>query len=344
MNTNQRPGFWRRFWRALIRLLAIVATLAILAAIGVGGYFGFTELQRSFSTVQVQMDAMDQSVELLRSDVNNLMGDDPVQLSQMSAIEADMSRLDIRVSTLETALAEDIAQQQVVLDALTADLETAVSTGNTLTSDVATLNSALTALQGDINENGSQIDALGGQIDEAQTSIIQLDEQQAILMATPEPSLTETQQILVLFRMWEMISRARFRLLENNIGLAAEDIEAAIRTVDVLLNFQPDAASMQTVQSRLLLAFSNLPDSPDLAAADLEIAWDELDAVFETQVLSGLDTAVFESDESELTLPQSTEEEVVETPTTSAEEETTPTPEATPEATAEPSPTPTPTP
>ena len=125
MNTNQRPGFGRRFWRAFIRLLAIVATLAILVALGVGGYFGFMELQRSFDTVQVQMNAMDRSVELLRSDVNTLMEDDPAQLSQMSSITADMSRLDIRTTNLETALAEELAQQQVVLDALRTELETA---------------------------------------------------------------------------------------------------------------------------------------------------------------------------------------------------------------------------
>lgn len=355
MNTNQRPGFGQRFWRAFIRLLAIVATLAILVAIGIGGYFGFMELQRSFDTVQVQMNAMDQSMELLRSDVNELMGDDPEQLSQISSIEADTGRLDIRVTNLEAALADDITQQQVVLATLTAELETAVSTSETVTSDIAALNAALTALQSDINENGSQIDALGGQIDGAKTSIALLNEQQAILLATPEPTpeLSETDRVLILFRMWELISRARFRLLENNIGLATEDIESAIRTVDLLLAIQPEAESMQKVQARLLLAFSNLPDSPDLAATDLETAWDELDVIFEEQVFGDLETAV-----STENLSVSDEPEVTptETPTASEEEESTPTPapeatttpeateEPTPEVTEEPTPTPTATP
>ncbi len=332
MNTN-RPGFGRRFWRAFIRFLAIVATLAMLVALGVGGYFGFMELRRSFDTVQVQMNAMDRSVELLRSDVNTLMGDDPQQISQMASIEADMSRLDIRVTNLETALADDMAQQQVVLDALTAELETAVSTGSTLTSDVAALNTALTALQSDINENGSQIDSLGGQIDEAQTSIALLNEQQAILLATPEPGteLSETDRLLILFRLWELISRARFRLLENNSGLATSDIESAVRTVDLLLALQPEAESMQKVQARLLLAFGNLPDSPELATSDLEAAWDELDAIFAEQVLSDLDADV------------STEALAV---SEDVESTLTPTPEATttPPATEEPAPTPTATP
>ena len=153
------------------------------------------------------------------------------------------------------------------------------------------------------------------------------------MLATPEPGteLSETDRVLILFRMWELISRARFRLLENNIGLASEDIEAAIRTVDLLLALQPEAESMQKVQARLLLAFGNLPDSPDLATSDLEIAWDELDAIFAEQVLSDLGTAV--STEA-LTISV----EATSTPTLAPEATTTPA------ATEEPAPTPTATP
>lgn len=336
MTTTQRPGFGRRFWRALIRLLAIVTTLAILAAMGVGGYLGFMELQRSFDTVRVRMDAMDRTVELLRSDVNGLMGEGPEQISQAAAMKSDIGRLDIRVTNLETGLAEDLAQQQTVLETLTTDVETAVTTGNTLTGDVAALNSALTALQSDINENGSQIDALGGEIDGLRagvealdTSIVTLNEQQAALVTGEEDGeLNATQRTLALFRVWELITRARLRLLENNAGLASTDIETAIRIVDALVVLDPDAEALQMVQARLVLAFGNLPDNPELAMSDLEAAWGELDALFAAELMVGVETAVPAAEAS-----ASAGEDVAATET--------PVPETTPTATETPVPTPT---
>ena len=332
MNANQRPGFWRRLWRAL---WVTVLVLVILAAVGVGGYFGSRELLRAYSNIQARMDAQEQTIALMRSDVNALMGDDPEQLQQSASMGADISRLDIQVTNLESALNSELAQQQADLDDLTTGLETAVSSADALAADLATLNSALTALQGDINANGSRIDALGGEIDGLRAnvdtldgSVVALNEQQTAMLAETDAA-PDVQRTLSLFRVWELITRARLRLLENNVGLAGDDIETAIRTVDLLVTLEPDSEPLQMVQARLVLAFGNLPDAPDLAVTDLETAWDELDGIFENELLVGAETAVTVEDaavEAATETPPATDETPTPAATSAPEETPTPTP------------------
>ncbi|MCP5101118.1 MAG: hypothetical protein GY943_36675 [Chloroflexi bacterium] len=347
MSADTRPGFTRRFWRAFIRTLAIVMALVLLAAIAVGGYFGFMDLQRSFDNVAVRMDAMDQTTDLLRDDVNAIMGENPEQQSRtVSALSENLQSLETRVSTIQSELASDIETQQTVLETLTTDLEAASTTGTSLTDDVALLNTALTALQGDINENGSRIDELGGEIDGVSASVTALDnslitvnEQQAAL-TTAQSETPEVQKTLALFRVWELITRARFRLLENNIGLATADIETAVRTIDVLVKADPDNEGVAAVQARLALAFVSLPDDVETAVTDLETAWDELDAIFAEDIFAAFGTeaevvgeeleAASEEEAEPTTEAEPTEEAPAATATTEPEVTATPEPTATP--------------
>jgi hypothetical protein len=331
MSVNNRPGFTRRFWRALIRLLAVLAGLALLAAAAAGGYFGFLELQRSFDNVATRMDATDRAVALLRDDVNGIMGEDPeAQARRLTALSGDLESLDARVTTVQADLAEDIEAQQGALEILTAELETADNNRSALTNDVALLNSALTALQGDINANGSRIDELGGEVDTLNDSVVALDttlllinEQQAAL-STAQSLPPDVQRTLALFRIWELITQARFRMSENNIGSATADIEAADRILNLLVDAEPDNVGLAAVQSRLALAFVRLPEDPETATDHLESAWDELDAIFSDEVFAALDGDV-ELIEGEVEAVGE-EDSTVEPPTATPTPEPTPTP------------------
>jgi hypothetical protein len=88
-------------------------------------------------------------------------------------------------------------------------------------------------------------------------------------------------QALSLFRAWEMVYRARLRLLEQNFGLAAEDVATAQALVAALAaaDGAAETESLAEVQERLELAADNLPNDPDTAERDLETAWEMLDAI-----------------------------------------------------------------
>ncbi len=290
MSENRQPGFWKRLGLAIVKTFFFVL---IVGGIGVGAYFGFRELRRSFDAMANRIDANEQTVALIRSDVNNIMGENPEEQSrQVVDLNDDLASLGQNVTDLQEVLSNDLLAQQAALDSLSQDVAAVTSGNGSLSNDVAALNSGLTALQGDITENGRHIDELGGDLDNVQTTVDTLDASVAILnteQTSLQASLAEQDsvsedldlpQTLGLFRVWELITRARLRLLENNVGLAMEDIETAVRTIDALVVADPEAEGLKMVQARLALAFIGLPDNPATAATDLEAAWDELDIIF----------------------------------------------------------------
>ena len=95
-------------------------------------------------------------------------------------------------------------------------------------------------------------------------------------------ALEQFQQTLTLFRAWELLSRARLRLAEANFGLAMADVadaQALLTTVAMPVAEGEEAASLDSLQQRLTLVLTSLPDDPTTATADLELAWEQLDAV-----------------------------------------------------------------
>ena len=115
----------------------------------------------------------------------------------------------------------------------------------------------------------------------------------AIIFAERHADLAEElagwRRAVALFRAWEMIGRARLRLLENNLGLAATDIELAIVALDDLIEGESDQPSedLIPIRERLVLAGVSLPDQPAATARDLETAWEALDAIVAEAVGQG---------------------------------------------------------
>lgn len=318
-NNSSQKSFGQRLWSALIRLLALITFLLLIGAITAGGIIGFIEIQRLAN----QVDATGQRVGLLRSDVDTLMAGNPDQDAQLVTLQTTISALESRLAVAEESLVADLTSQQEMLNTLVDVAEANSNQAGTLETNLMALNDALVALQQDINENGRQIDALGGEIDGVETAVLTLD--QAVIdineQLADDEALSQVEEAIALFRVWELISRARLRLLENNVGLAANDVESSIRTIDGLLALETavDPDGLQMVQARLALAFASLPNNPSMANADLESAWDELDALFSATYLADLavETSILDSTAT----PESTPETATPTPTS------TPTPE-----------------
>ena len=268
---------------------------------------------------------MSRRLSLMRSDVNFLMEETPSQ-REVELLESTIASLEAEVALLQNDVVADIDKQQAVLGILTETVSNNSDQYGTLEANITTLGNALGAIQGDIVDNGSRIDSLGGEVDSVQTAVFDLDtavgdlgtemiamEEEAMAMIEEINSQETLQETLALFRVWELITRARLRLLESNIGLARADITAAVQTIEALLaleNGQITTEKLEMLQGRLALAFINLPDNPDLAAADLESAWDELDLIFTKDILAGISilpetdaveesSAAEESDEAE---------------------------------------------
>jgi hypothetical protein len=114
------------------------------------------------------------------------------------------------------------------------------------------------ALKGDLGNTAAEVQALQG------------------LLSGSEAPLQELDRRLQLIRVMELMTRARWWLIQNNLGLASEDAQAAVAAMESIMQTSPDSqrATLQPIVDRLKLVLLDLPGSPVVAADDLEIAWD----------------------------------------------------------------------
>jgi chromosome segregation ATPase len=290
--TQQQSGSVRGFLRALVRT---VLTLAIIAGVIAAGWFLFQELQRSFGAVNGRMDSQAEQVAALQSQLN-------AQAGQLQDVRATVGGLDDNLAgnlqTLQQEVAQNKSDQEVALAGLSAqfdglgeEVDGLAAGADEMAGSLATLGEGQSALQQDLITLNSDMDAQGGEFDAllaefeaVQTNERALADQVAafeVQLNTADPA--GLRQSVAIFRIWQMVARARLRLAEHNLGLAAEDVQLAQAAAALLLEDapQPLAEQLQPVNERLQMAADNLPDEPVTAANDLDIAWQELDGILE---------------------------------------------------------------
>jgi hypothetical protein len=291
----------------------LLIIMAFIFAFTGGSALGLTELQRSFASLETKVSANEANLNSLREFVNaEFERGDPEQQVAIDGLRRDVDGLDNELTAVQEQLAADIARQSEQLTALETALTTAQTTAATQGAAIATQEDALQALQGDSIAHGLLLDGLGGDMDALRLDLTAVNDN-VTLTATEVLTLTavanqqrqQTSELLTLFRVWEMITRARLRLLENNIGLAQTDLQTALLLIESVrlqqLAVADTAVLTQTavltptntispndpylpLQTRLALAAANLPANPTIAVSDLELAWSELDTLLATHL------------------------------------------------------------
>lgn len=263
--TQPRPSFFRRLSRAFGQLLGLaLLTTIILGAIGLV-LFAFNQ---QIASVITRAQVNEQNIESLRTAIDNvgdrsttsigmLDEDQQTQSEQLQALSAQLDNQAELLTQLESQL------QQVISQTTQTDLV------------VLSLQQGVTGLQQDVISNTTSLDALGGVVDGAVGELNgRLNNVISTTATLPtQDDLAELQEAVVLFRVWEAISRARFHLAEGNAGLASDDVALALATAQTL----PDQTGLDTLRLRLSLSQANLPDDPASATQDLLLAWDEID-------------------------------------------------------------------
>lgn len=339
---NTRPSAARRIGRSIVWILktTFVSLLlfALLVGLALGGFLLFEELQRSLNNIVARATSTEQRVELLRSDVDSLMAGSPDQQRQVNELQARLNEMDTLLARLQGGLAADLAQQAQRLATLEAQTALALQSSQTVMTNTAMLENSLVALQGDINDNSLRIDSLGGEIDSVKVEITAVhaslrETAEADMIAPAE--LSHIQDTLALFRIWELLTRARVRLVTNNPGMARTDVDQVLRSLDALLTTRTgdEIEPLQRIRTRVALALDGLPDNPTVAALDLENAWDELDRLLTLRLMpetaAALDESVTTTPTPAAVSPTFVPPIVVVTPTAAPTAEPSPTPEPT---------------
>ena len=262
--------------KTTLRLAAAALLLVILAAMI---YWVVQQLDRRFKNTN-------QRIDLLHSDLGNLLENDSEQREQFTDLQIDVEA-QVRQST---AAEEDLVRLDDLLATLNTEVITQIASSEIITTNVATLYTGLAAVETDVEDNQDQIGGLGTDFDDLETGMnalaSQVDELKNQLTARDE-EVVQLQQALTLFRLWELVARARLHLAENNPGLAQSAVEGALLnagTVKEIASKDPEAVA--AMQLRLSLALDALPDDPIAAARDLEGAWEELDRLMVLLVLT----------------------------------------------------------
>lgn len=297
MSTNEptrRSTASRLRWimrTTFITLLLSTLVLAVTAA----GYWGFIQVQRSFDRLIVRSNTHERALADLRAEIDRLTRENEAQQRELVALQAarrdDMATLSTQLTQQQQALTTAVARLNQRHDDQSAESDA--------------LRAGLTAMQSDLINNTTQLDELGGELDgmraTASTLGIRLAELQEIaetsaqqaetaVGATQATTLTlqTMQETLLLFQTWELMTRARLRLLENNLGLATADIRLAEQTLSQLSEAFPaateEADTLAQIIARLQQALVSLNVNADGAAQDLDRAWDELEQMINRRI------------------------------------------------------------
>ena len=292
----QEPSFWKKLWRFLWTLLLI---LLVVAAIGAAVYFMapfvYQEYIEPVQEHSYQLDMLAEQAQQLdgrHTDRMNNMGDrlDELEL-QNDKYKEGFAGLEERFSLVETTQAGQLVAIETLEPLLTAveDIEKLLES---VQSEISDIQNSQNAMKEDIKVlQKGQSDLEKGQ-DELGFSVEEIQVKLELLLS--ESVLT--QQEVHLIKVMELITRARYNLVQGNLSLARADIQSGR---DIISEMQKESQPFQVealfeIATRLDTSLANLPGSPISAADQLEAAWQML--------IEGLPDKPEETPEPEVTI------------------------------------------
>lgn len=325
---HREPTFVMRMWLAFKNLLWFVFRLLlivlIIAALGLAIYLGGPILIEEYLLKDVRINTS--AIEAIQTQSVNSndtfserLGDFQGRLDNLELNQDDFSQM---ISEFETQLAT-IEAKLIAQEENLGKLDTQMNKIENLESSISVLLTQVPAVNSDLDEIQSEIDDQFAEVfktlEENQAEIEILNTQ-----LETEDSLDYLRDEIEMLKVMELITRARVSMGQENIGLAKDDLQAAI---DILLDLRPEVTAEQAtylddISKRLSFAVENISKAPSLVNEDLEVAWQML--------LQGLPV------ETNITGENKTQEQL--------EEDKTPTPSPTPTVSPTPNPTTTPTP
>ena len=258
-----KPSWVSRALRVSLRILFVVV---LGLAAGVGLYLGVTYLaNRYFQSVQVntqRIQALADDQALAESQTQQRFDDVIARLQSLEtnrdSLKVTQADLQSRLAALETAQPvqsgplETLTAVQGQVGALQAG-QARLTTQIALATDLVRLSTASAA-------HAAALQTLDAQWAAAQTEIAS--------------ARTDVQWLKAM----ELLTRARYNLYQNNLGLAQQDVQSAREVVLALHNqvSGDQATLLANVLVRLDGALEKLPNLPVAAGDELEGAWNLL--------------------------------------------------------------------
>ena len=237
---ERTDSHFSRVMRFLLRFLIVVLLGGVL---GVAIYFGVPTLYRSaIEPIQVNT----QRIAELEEALNQVQTTSSRQVEQVGE----------RLVEIEGRLAE----QGETLAAMEAELkvvQTSLEDQRNRVSQLRIFVDKVEDLTSDMDEMVTRVEAL-----------------ESNLTAVELPAASIGRQ-LQLIRAMTLLTKARLWLVQDNLGLAAEEIETARNLLDEVIGAEQDGEDevLEQIVEKLDLALIDIRTTPIVAADELEIAW-----------------------------------------------------------------------
>lgn len=310
MNENYpdpQPSFGERlanafvvFLSAILRLLVI---LVLAVALGAIFYFGVPNLYRQIiEPIQDNANQLQTLGTLQSQDKNETTQRLESLTARLENLENQSDSNKEALASLESQLSEKISLQKSSLSEMESKLESSITNLDNLQGQLNDLLVSYKDLSKEVNQTTGELETLRSQYEVQGTPLVELRDEVRTL------------------KVMELLTRSRLYIFQRNFGLAERDVRAARELVVEIRATAPNfrTETMQAVLTRLDLALENLPNTPNLADDDLEVAW---------QILAGIQST--ESFQATLTPLEATELPITATSTSVVTQSVFPTPEIT---------------
>ncbi len=243
---NTKPSIIVRFFKVLFRL---ILTLLFGIILGAALYFGF---QFAYQELVIPTQQNATNLQNLNTRINQ----------QWDLLQEKNKELEDRLSEMES-------DQKNTTDQI-----------SELITDIEQISADLDAYQMQQEDLSTQIEKIDQSIVDLIDQDKELNAQNKDLIASVEAlevekKLQPVYQDLQLFKVLLQVNRSRLFLIQDNYGLAKQELELANKLLNALLLSATEEQENEILlwDARLNLALSHLPDNPILANDDLEILW-----------------------------------------------------------------------
>ncbi len=271
----EKASFGRRmliaFKRFSIFMFRVLLTLLILGAIGVAIYLGAPVLIDEYLLKDVKVNS-----EQIQ-DIKTELDANTVLLNQRLAdLLNRIESLEIQGDTDKQTI-NDLKAQLAEVEDVVKDQQSAIDHLGSLQSSLDEYSELLTLFEEQLSMHEDNLENIQDELSSLSQSLdgnqMKLEELYNQLEA--QEQVGTLRQELELLKVMELITRVRVSIGQNNLGLAADDLQAAQDLLASLSAELPDyqAQYLSNIAERLALASVNLTASTDLVDEDLEVAW-----------------------------------------------------------------------
>ncbi len=279
MTEQKKQSSW--FGRFLKGILRLILSLLVGILLGAALYFGF---QFAYQQLVIPTQGNAADLQNLQTRVNQQW-----ELLQEKNIELE-DRLSIMESDQEN-LSDTISELMAQNDQVSADLDAYLIQQEDLTVKIDDINQSIVAMMDQDKELASQNEDIVATIEEMEV----------------EKKLQPVLQDLQVFKVLLQVNRSRLFLVQDNYGLAAQELALADKLLNTLLISATEEQENEILLwvARLNLAIGHLPDNPILANDDLEILWTMMADGFSNP--DGLDMLAITEETNTSSTPQPSE-------------------------------------